>query len=59
MGAAARVVERPVGRRCFGEDPECGNAAREGDGAGVKERSVVAGACTRPFGGGGVWEGRG
>jgi len=51
MGAAARAEERHVGGGgAFGKDPECGDAAREGDGAGVKERSVVAGACTRPFG---------
>ena len=53
MGAAARAEERHVGGGgAFGKDPECGDGAREGegDGAGVKERSVVAGACTRPFG---------
>jgi len=47
VGAAERHVG---GGGAFGKDPECGDAAREGDGAGLKERSVVVGACARPFG---------
>jgi len=42
VGAARRAVERHVGGGgAFGNDPECGDGAREGDGAGVKERVLL------------------
>ena len=49
VGAAGRAVERHVGGGgAFGNDPECGDGAREGDGAGVKERVLLWWTTLRP-----------